>query len=184
MAKRNILFIVVVAFIIFFGATGILNRTDDTKKLHYYLPLINDKKVSDLKFKKILSDPSYDQPYNIYISYEINEDVTNEKIIKDLGLNNIANSDIVELRRNTWKEEYDIFFSMQSLNSRRNTSLLSKEREISWWRPTIQSKIVNAYFFFDDLKSSKPVGFDKRHNGRIVISRNDGRLYILIESWG
>lgn len=173
------------SFLLIFTTFWIFKVPDDAEKLYYYLPEVKKVLLKDLKFKKILFDPSYNQPYNLYVSFKIDEGITDKQIIADLGLDKVKNTDTSELKRKTLNEEYKIFFFMQSLNCRRNSSLLQKEREIDWWKPMASNatKATFACFFYDDLKNCKPVSFDERHNGRVACCRYKDRFYILIESW-
>ena len=184
--KSKLLIFILAAVLIIVVLWMFFKQPDNTSQVYYYLPELKGKHVEDLKYRKLLSDPSYNQPYNIYVSFKVDSNTTNEELIADLGISKINDSDTSSLRQKTGVKEYEMFFTMQSVNCSRNSTLLAQQKEIDWWN-SMENGGVNvmvAGFLFDDLKTCKFVDFNSRHNGRIACCRYNGRLYVFIESWG
>ena len=148
-------------------------------EVYHYLPQLKNHDLHNIKIKKIYADQSYLVPYNVLISFETDA----QSVIQDLGLKNVEAVDTSVLKSLSWVEEYDLYFSMYSINAVRYVSIKKQIEDVKWWEiQQCYKNYVSPYFDSNDNRST--VFFGKKNNGRVVCCKNDKTYFLLIECWG
>jgi hypothetical protein len=147
-------------------------------EIYSYLPELEKHELHNVKIKKIYADPSYVYPYSVVMNFDSDD----KAIIQLLGLKNVETIDTTALKRSSWIEEYDLYFSMNSVNAVRYPSIQKKLDGIDWWKVNECSHNYAAPFLDSDDKKNI-VGFNQRNNGRIVCCKNKTAYFILLECW-
>jgi hypothetical protein len=168
---------IVFAACLFFGCSN------PKEEAEVYVKDINKYSIQDVSYKKILVDPSFNYPYNVYIKVSMDSSSL-LKLIKDLGLVKSFADDSSSLKRYMPRDEYDLFFKMSSINKRRNSFIKKAEDNMSWWPfNSINSGTVYASAYKDTMKVKKVVPFNEKFNGRLALTTYKSDIYILIECW-
>lgn len=169
-----VMFILIISFV--FLRVG---KQNSKTELYKYLPQLRKYDLYDVNIKKIYADASYKIPYNLLISFKSNT----ENIFEDLGLKNLHMVDTIKLRKSIWIEEYDIYFTMKSLNAIRYKSIKDEEKGIKWWKVI---NCINNYAapYIDKGNERRIVQFGEQNNGRVVCCKTNNTYYLLIECWG
>src|SRR5215467_3102867 len=124
MDRNKIVFVVFTSFLI-----GCINHEESPAD---YIKELDKYSIQEARVKKYLIDPSYNYPYNVYMKITMDSSSL-LKLIKELHLVNSFGEDSVTLKRYSPPDEYKFFFSMNSINKERNSSMEKEEKGISWW---------------------------------------------------
>jgi hypothetical protein len=171
--KRQLIFVLLVF---------ICSCNNNKYEMLSYLVAMKNYDSYDVSIKKVFVDPSYNFPYNVYIKVSVPKN-SHEQLIKDLGLIIRNEIDTMAIKSLTNNDEYQLYFTMKSINKSRNSSLQEAEKNIVWWPQNFESTIF-AGSYLDTGKERKPVWFNQKRNGRIVASIKGDTIYFLIECWG
>lgn len=145
-------------------------------------PSLRGIRIEDLKVIRTLGDPSYNKPYNIYISFRVKDEMSCKHILEQLKLRSIAKVNIDSLKKIMTLEQVEAFCTMQSLNSRKMKSMSSKEKAIEWW-PTHFSREIFVSSFIDKTPIRMLHFYREVGDGRIACSFSNERAFILVECW-
>lgn len=168
---------IVLAACLFFGCNN------SKEQAEVYVNKLNKYPIQDVSYKKILRDPSYNYPYNVYIKFSMDSSYI-LKLIKDLELVKSFAEDSSDFKRYMPRDEYDLFFTMSSINNSRSSLGKETEDEMSWWSfKEISSGTVYASAYKDSIGVKKVVPFNENFNGRLALTSYKSDIYILIECW-
>lgn len=148
-----------------------------------YLSVLKKYDFRNVSIRKVLVDPSYNFPYNVYIKLSLNESY-HKQLIKDLGLitkDEAKDTASMKIRMNI--DEYQLYFKMSSINKSRNSSLQEDEEDIGWWPRSFEGPVY-AGSYLDIGNERRPVLLNQKRNGRIAASIKGSTIYFLIECWG
>ena len=148
-------------------------------EVYNYLPQLKSHELKNIKVKKIYADPSYLVPYNVLMTFKSDD----KTIIEELGLKTIEAVDTIKLKKSSWVEEYNLYFSMNSVNAVRYPSIKKQIDDIRWWE-IVQCSLNYAAPYFDSNDNKSIVAFNQKNNGRIICCRKGNVYFILIECWG
>ena len=148
-------------------------------EVYRYLPQLQNHDLHNVKVEKIYADPSYLVPYSILVSFESDA----QSIIQELGLKNMKTVDTSVLKSTLWVEEYDLYFSMYSINATRYASIKNQMEDVKWWQ-TQQCYENYASPYLDGKNKRSAVVFGKKNNGRVVCCKKGKTYFLLIECWG
>lgn len=170
----------VIILVLFISYLFLRVEKDKAKsELYKYLPALIEYKVRNIKVKKIYADASYKMPYILLISFKSQDHL----ILKSLGLKNVQMVDTLVLKISTWPDEYDLYFTMHSLNALRYRSIKDEQDHIRWWKVG-DCKNIYAAPYVDKMNRRRIVKFGEKKNGRIAGCKLVNNYYVLIECWG
>jgi len=177
MKVRIFIFLIIIGGVVFafLYLPGMQNRSE----VYRYLPQLKNHDLRNVKVEKIYADPSYLVPYSVLVSFESDA----QSIIQELGLKNMETVDTSVLKSTSWVEEYDLYFSMYSINAVRYVSIKKQIEDIKWWQ--MQQCYKNyASPYLDSNNKKSTVLFGKKNNGRVVCCKKEKTYFLLIECWG
>jgi hypothetical protein len=168
---------------IVFTACLFFGCSNSKEEAEIYVKEFSKYSIQNVSYKKILVDPSFNYPYNVYIKASMDSSSL-LKLIKDLGLVKSFADDSSSLKRYMPLDEYDLFFKMSSINKRRNSFIKNAEDGMSWWPFNgINFSTVYASAYKDTAGVRKVVSFNENFNGRLALVSYKSDVYILIECW-
>ena len=92
--------------------------------------------------------------------------------------------DTIESKKNTNIDEFQNYFEMKSVNMNRVSGSESIEKKIRWWPQNIFTKPIYSNSYLDTPGVKKIVPYNHNKNGRIAVSIDGMKVFILIECWG
>jgi hypothetical protein len=148
-----------------------------------YLPILKKIPVKIVHEKKILIDPSYNYPYNLYLELLI-DTLHRKELISQMFLKTEYEVDTIELKKNTNLDEFRYYFEMKSVNINRISGYEAIEKKIRWWPQNIFTNPIYSNSFLDTPGVKKIVPYNHSKNGRIAMAIDGMKVFILIECWG
>ncbi|OJW31014.1 MAG: hypothetical protein BGO54_07580 [Sphingobacteriales bacterium 46-32] len=155
------------------------------KEVVSYIKELDRYPVENISVKKKLLDPSYNYPYSIYIKIKM-DSLYSDRLIYDLGLVRSFGEDSAAMKRYLPLDEYESFFTMNSINMERISSFRSADGSVSWWpfdiKPILFLQVYSTAY--KDSDGHKRVAqYKESHNGRLALARHKSYIYILIDCW-
>ncbi len=170
-------------YLVFFILTFIFSCESkyEERLIKRYIPVLIGLPLSEVKIKKVASDPSYFKPYNVYLRFKA--DRTTKDFLRSTFQTYIENLDTNYLKIIFPPKEYEIYFSMRSINEVRDRNLANTAE---WWTKLRKTKGGNIYVapYFDNTKIGQLILNVREADGRLAFCVTEEYCYILIESWG
>lgn len=155
----------------------------DKKLAYQYLPDLKKVPVKIVHEEKIQIDASYVYPYTLYLELSV-DSFKRIELISLLHLRTKYDIDTINLKKNTNIDEFQNYFEMRSINLDRVPSLKTIEEKIKWWPKQNFTEPIYSTSYFDYQRLKKVVPHNQRKNGRIAVSFDKTKAYILLECWG
>lgn len=155
---------------------------DSKHEVITYLEALKNYDFKDVSIRKVVVDPSYNFPYNVYIKLSLDENF-HKQLLDDLGLIRETEADSIMIKSLTNIDEYQLYFKMTSINKNRSSSFEEIEKKISWWPQAFYGPTY-AGSYLDSGDKRMPVSVRQKRNGRIVATTSGTTIYFLLECWG
>ena len=107
-----------------------------------------------------------------------------KELISQMLLKTKYEVDTIELKKNTNFDEFRYYFELKSVNINRVSGLEFIENKIKWWPQNVFTKPIYSSSYLDTPGVKKIVPYNQSKNGRIAMSIDGMKVFILIECWG
>jgi hypothetical protein len=144
---------------------------------------LSNTEIKVVNFEKVLQDPSYITPVNLYFKVEMSPK-SFSKFIVDNSLINKKNTDVLILKKELFNLEFDNFFNMKGVNKFQSETFETQENSFKWWNKSKKNDIVFASSIYLTQYNIKLVRLNEKKNGKLCCFYSNGFAYIMIESWG
>jgi len=171
--------VIIILFIVTIFSCKINDSAQNMEKVESILG-IKLKNATNFKLFEYYRVQGLNYPESIYISFNFEDTIS---IVNKLGLLSIksfSNKDTSKL------EEYQIIRLYGKSFWRLGSSVLSQdilevEKTLKWWKPRLDSSIINYAGFYNETTKKKIVSTKEHWNGRLILQIQGNKVYIEID---